>query len=151
MVLPAVAIPVVFGQIRDLPVFLGPIIVGATGGYAYRNGKQFDFILVISSLATAVLTTAVFFYHLYDRNIDFITMVKNELTKSLAVSGLPADYSKQLLGDLERSGDFIVDMIPYSAFVYCLALCGIGYLVIKKRYSKKWFLRRRYGDLNFFG
>jgi len=135
-----------------ISLFLIPAVFGTTGGVCFRQGRDFGFYLTLSSIVFAALFTVEYHALRVFRGTDIIEKGRNEIVLMMEQSTgemdkvfeeykTPPENREKLKADFANSINIIKDskwlqfardMVPFSAFIFGVVICGLGFIFLKK-------------------
>jgi len=158
LLIPPAVIPLIYaGQAGYLSLYIIPAAVGVTGGYCFRKPEGFDFFLTVSALVFTLLFTAEYHALKSFKSTDIIEKGRDEIVLIMEQGSgdmdrlfdeykTPEENRKKIKADIETSitllkeskwVQFARDMLPFSAFLYGVAICGLCFYFMKKLVMKK--------------
>lgn len=151
--IPLAATPLIApGYAGLISIFLIPAAFGTTGGLCFRQGKDFGFYLALSSILFAALFTAEYHTLRVIRGTDIIEKGRDEivfmmeqgtgdLDRVFEEYKTPPENREKLKADFANSIaiikdskwlQFARDMVPFSAFIFGILICGFSFVILKK-------------------
>ncbi len=155
--LPLAAVPLFsVNQAGLLSLFIIPAAIGSIGGLCFKDGKDFGFFLIASSFLFSALFTTEYYVLKNFRNTDIIEKGRDEIVFMMEQGSgdidrvfneykTPEENREKIRGEIAESiailkdnkwVQFARDMIPFSAFLYGVAICGLSFAILRKYVMK---------------
>lgn len=151
--IPLAATPLIApGYAGLISLFLIPAAFGTTGGFCFRESKDFGFYITVSSIVFAALFTAEYHTLRVVQGTDIIEKGRNEIVLMMEQGSgdmervfdeykTPPENREKLKADFANSIaiikdskwlQFARDMVPFSAFIFGILICGLSFIILKK-------------------
>jgi uncharacterized protein YybS (DUF2232 family) len=113
-------------------------IVGAAAGLTFRLRRPIQFFILTAALGATALYSANYYFLKTARGTDLFAQSRDRLVQYIQAAPTGTDQAKrdELLSQIDRTMEFIKDMVPFSYFLNVLTFSMLLFLVMRMALRK---------------
>ncbi len=120
---------------------LAPVITGGCAGFTFKNGRSYQFFLLISTVMLTILFTLNFYMLKTVKGVDLMKQSRIQFENMLESSEMNSGEKQEVMERVDQSMPIIRKMVPFSYFLNVLVFAMISFALLRCLFARMGFVK----------
>ncbi|MFW5769971.1 MAG: DUF2232 domain-containing protein [Spirochaetota bacterium] len=135
------AIIIMLSKGETFSYILAPVITGGCAGFTFKNGRGYQFFLLLSTIMLTIFFTLNFYMLKTVKGVDLMQQSRVQFENMLESSEMNAGEKREVMERVDQSMPIIRKMVPFSYFLNVLVFAMISFAFLRYLFSRIGFIK----------